>query len=270
MNILDKIVRHKKEEVEQKKEKTPLGQLRFEFMNANYKHASLIDRFLTNGDFHFICEVKKASPSAGIIKSDFDPVDQALEYFKGGASAVSVLTDERFFQGNLNYLRMIKKTLPIPVLRKDFIIDTYQIMESAVAGADIILLIARILTRDQLKIFTLLAARLGMEVLIELNDPEELDKLPLNVVDLPVILGINNRDLSTFEVSLDNSLRMLPDLPGGIPVISESGIRSHRDCKLLKDNGFHGALIGEGLMRQENPSAYLNKLREATNGIHPS
>ncbi|MEJ2543755.1 MAG: indole-3-glycerol phosphate synthase TrpC [Calditrichaceae bacterium] len=237
MTILDEIVEYKRDVVTEAQKNSSIDELKDQIDFSNPSRSLLANMFGNNG-FHFICEVKKASPSKGIIQPDFNPTAQAKLYEEGGASAISVLTDEKYFMGSLDYLKAIKKTVQLPVLRKDFIIDKYQIYESKAAGADLILLIARILSREQLSEYYELARKLSLEVLIEIANLDDIDKIPGNPDK--AILGINNRNLHTFEVSLKNSINIKPSLPDGVPVISESGIHNADDCKLLFDHGFRG------------------------------
>ena len=221
-----------------------------------------------SSDFHFVCEIKKASPSKGLIQKDFDPHRYARYYQNGGASAISVLTDEKFFQGNLEYLRQVKNTVDLPVLRKDFIIDEYQIYESKLSGADIILLIARILTKKQLTDYIDLAAKLNLDVLIEFAEKEDVKKFS-NVRD-NVILGINNRNLTTFEVDFQNAFNLKNKLPNDLPIIAESGIKSDQDCSQLRRWGFNGALIGETLMKAPDPEKLLHSFITGAKSVNPS
>lgn len=204
---------------------------------------------LKSRDMGIIAEVKKASPSKGIISPIFEPVEIAQAYEHNGASAISVLTEEDFFLGGIEVLKAVKSAVKCPILRKDFIIDPYQIYESAVIGADAILLIACLLDLETLKSFMALSDSLGLEVLLEVHDQEDLEKAIQ--VDAPII-GVNNRNLRTFQVDLENSLRLAKDLPKGKLWVSESGIQSSADIKRLKSAGFNGVLIGETLMKEPN------------------
>ena len=193
-----------------------------------------------------IAEAKKASPSKGVIQPDFDPVRIARNYRDGGAHCLSVLTDVDFFQGSLDYIPLVREAVTLPVLRKDFIIDPLQIEEAHAVGADAILLIAAILDVDQLRDFRLLAESLGMDVLVEVHDERELDRALRAESRL---IGINNRNLNDFSVSLETTFRLLPKIPRGIPVVSESGIATAADMHRLREAGVKAALIGESLMR---------------------
>ena len=212
---------------------------------------------LIKKEFFVIAEVKKGSPSKGIIRQPFNPIDIARTYEKGGASAISVLTEKHFFYGNQKTLSDIKKETHIPVLRKDFLIYPYQITESYNLGADFILLIAACLNDTKLETLYQMAESLGMHVLVEIHDRDELKRvLKIN----PKIIGINNRDLNTFSVDIRTSFHLKKMIPEHIHVISESGIQSQEDIIQLKKNGFAGALIGESLLKQENPGNALRRL----------
>lgn len=193
-----------------------------------------------------IAEAKKASPSKGVIQPDFDPVRIARNYQQGGATCLSVLTDVDFFQGSLDYIPLVRGTVTLPVLRKDFIIDPLQIDEAHAVGADAILLIAAILETNQLRDYRLHAESLGMDVLVEVHDERELD---LALAAESRLIGINNRNLNDFTVSLETTFRLRQMIPATIPVVSESGIATVDDMRRLKEAGITAALIGESLMR---------------------
>lgn len=259
MTILNEIIAQKKSELEATKAHIPVGF----YQNAivNFPGTKSLRRKLDmSRDFHFICEIKKASPSRGIIQANFDPIAQAQQFVDANAAAISILTDEKYFMGKLDYLKEIRKTVDLPLLRKDFIIDPYQIYESRYHGADLILLIARVLSKSQIAEYCRLAAELSLEVLLEIADRADIEKIPQSCKH--IIPGINNRNLHTFEISLKNSLTLKPLLPEGLPVISESGIFTAADCQLLYENGFAGALIGESLMRASSPKALLDEFRK--------
>lgn len=197
-------------------------------------------------DIGLIAEVKKGSPSAGVIRADFDPVQIARTYEQHRASCLSVLTDEQFFLGHLDYLRSIRQHVNIPILRKDFMIDRYQVLEARAAGADCILLIAECLDDCQLRDLYFYASELGMESLIELYDAENLDR----VLKLePALVGINNRDLRTFETDLERTSRLARYIPPTTLLVSESGIKTRADVDRVKAGGARAILVGEGLMR---------------------
>ncbi|NYT38095.1 indole-3-glycerol phosphate synthase TrpC [Allopusillimonas soli] len=204
-----------------------------------------------------IAEIKKASPSKGVIREHFNPVDIATSYAAHGAACLSVLTDVQFFQGSYDYLRQARAACPLPVLRKDFIIDPYQIVHARALGADCVLLIVAALTAGQLKEFEDVATELDMDVLVEVHDRKELDvalqlKTPL--------LGINNRNLRTFDTSLKNTLDLLDDIPEGKRVITESGISTPQDVATMREHGVHAFLIGETFMRAPDPGVALQEL----------
>jgi indole-3-glycerol phosphate synthase len=196
-----------------------------------------------------IAEVKRASPSAGLIREDFDPVAIAKSYADGGAACISVLTDEPFFQGSLEFLKQVRQAVPLPLLRKDFIVDRYQLLQARTAGADCVLLIAECLPADQLKRLHQQAAELGMQTLIELFEPEHLEAVLQTGTRL---VGVNNRDLRTFETSLEHTLNLRPSIPQDRLVVGESGIRNHADLVRLGDGGVKAVLVGESLMRQSD------------------
>jgi len=256
---LDEIITNKRQELNRLKAQIPLEFYKVEPADPRLIH-SLRQKLDRDNNFHFICEIKKASPSRGILQKNFNPIKQARQYDAAGADAISILTDEKYFMGKLEYLQAIRELVDLPLLRKDFIIDPYQVYESRFYGADLILLIARILTKKQVAQFTRLAAELGLEVLLELADEADLTKIPS--ANHNIILGINNRNLQTFEVNLENSLKLKPHLPDDIPVISESGIATAADCLLLYQHGFAGALIGESLMRASSPKFLLDEFRK--------
>jgi indole-3-glycerol phosphate synthase len=205
-----------------------------------------------------IAEVKKASPSRGLIRPDFDPVTIARVYEENGARAVSVLTEKKYFKGDIGYLKWISGSIGIPVLRKDFIFDEYQVYEARANGADAFLLIASILERDQMEDLYLLGKELGMEALAEAHDEDDLEK----ILGLTFkIIGINNRDLKSFEVDIKNTEYLIEDIPMDRIVVSESGISTRDDLKFLQSIGADAALVGEALMREAD---FGKKLRELT------
>ena len=204
-----------------------------------------------------IAEVKKASPSKGILSQDFDPVRIATQYESGGASALSVLTDESFFQGRLADLQAARAAVTIPVLRKDFTIAPAHIVQAAAHGADAILLIAAILTEQEIRDFREMAARYGMAALVEVHDRRELDVAIAAGAD---IIGVNNRNLNTFEVTLDTSLDLAQYMPSGALLVSESGIHNSADVARLRRAGYTAFLVGEHLMKSGDPAAALRAL----------
>ena len=262
MVFLEKIVEMKKEEIQRRKtpsrqkeieEMIPSLPLPRDFMGAISQHPPIA----------VIAEVKRASPSLGVINEEVDILQVAREYEKGGASAISVLTEVNFFKGHLSHLQLIKKETSFPVLQKDFILDPYQIYEGRVSGADAILLIAALLDREQLNDFVDLARGLHMVPLVEIHNEDDLEKI--SDLDLSLI-GINNRDLKTFEVDLRTSLRLRRKISSEIKVISESGIKSSEDVKVLKWAGFDGILVGEILMRSIDPAMKIKELLNIWSG----
>ena len=204
-----------------------------------------------------IAEIKKASPSKGVIRADFAPAEIAASYAAGGASALSVLTDVQYFQGHADYLREARAACALPALRKDFIIDAFQIYEARALGADCILLIVAALSDQQLRQLNELAVQLGMDVLIEVHDATELQRaLALS----PPLLGINNRDLRTFNTSLDTTLDLLDQIPAATTVVTESAIHTLHDVKTMRDAGVNHFLVGEAFMRADEPGSKLAEL----------
>jgi indole-3-glycerol phosphate synthase len=255
--ILDEIVAHKRRELAQAKAATPESDLeaRCERLPPGRGFAA---RLVTPGQVEVIAEVKRASPSAGVLRADFDPVAIAREYAAHGAAAISVLTDERFFQGSLQTLRLVRAAVAVPLLRKDFIVDYYQLLEARAAGADAVLLIAEVLPGEQLASLHHAARALGLEVLVELHDEDQLPR----VLDVgPQMVGINNRDLRTFDVRLDHTLRLAERVPDEIILVSESGIRSQADLQRLGQAGVDAVLVGETLMRAPAIGPALAALR---------
>jgi indole-3-glycerol phosphate synthase len=256
-DILERIVTAKRQEIERRRAEVSLAQL-----EARLGAAPPVRDFraaLEQGPgLGVIAEVKKASPSAGVLRADFDPVAIARIYEANGASAISVLTDEPFFQGQLSYLTAIRQAVAPPVLRKDFILDRYQLVEARVAGADAVLLIAEILGADELPTLLKQAYELGMQALVELYERENLAR----VLDAGAkLVGVNNRNLRTFVTSLNHTLDLLPNIPADCCLVSESGIRSRADMQRLEAAGVKAVLIGETFMRAPDIG---EKLRELT------
>jgi len=248
VNILGKIVEEKKREVAKLPARLiAAGDLR----DAMLEHGERRDFIAAlknprRGDIALIAEIKKASPSAGIICEDFDPVQIAKEYETAGASCLSVLTDEKFFQGSLDYLRQIRGAVKLPLLRKDFIIDERQILEAIEWGADAILLIAAILDDSQLKNFHSLTTEAGLAALVEVHDETELERALKIGADL---VGVNNRDLKTFQVDLATTEKLAKKIPTGKILVAESGINTRADVERLKKCGAKAILVGESLLR---------------------
>ena len=204
-----------------------------------------------------IAEMKKASPSQGLIRENYDPSELAKQYLKAKAACLSILTDEPFFKGSLEHISKVKETVHLPVLRKDFIVDEYQIHESLLKGADCILLIVAALSKNQLQEFSQLASDLNLEVLIEVHDEVEVETaLEIN----PKLIGINNRNLETFEVNLETTERLAQEIPREILTVSESGIKSSEDVKKIMSSGVNAFLVGEAFMRAEDPGKELKNL----------
>jgi indole-3-glycerol phosphate synthase len=257
MTILDEIMARKRDEIAAARRLRPDHDL--EQFIADLPPARDFKAALRRpGEVRIIAEVKKASPSAGIIRADFDPVAIARIYADNGAACLSVLTDEHFFQGHLDYLSMITAAVNIPILRKEFILDRYQLLEARAAGAHAVLLIAECLPGDSLAKLNAEAIALGLHVLIELHEAAE---LPRVLAVSPSLLGINNRNLKTFDTDLHHTLRMMPDIPSTVAVVSESGIKSFSDLTLLGNAGVNAVLVGESLMRQPDIGAALRALR---------
>ena len=245
MNILDKIVANTRSKLEDKKLKESLDDLlsKIDMDNLGKK---IFKKSLEGKSESIIAEIKKASPSAGLISKDFDPVSKAKEYELFGASALSILTEEDYFQGDVQYLIDVKNASNLPILRKDFIIDEYQIYESKLIGADCILLIASILNDEELKIFSQIADKLCLDYIIEVHDKDEL----LRVKNFSkAIIGVNNRNLKTFEVDIENSIRLRKEFKEDNIFVSESGIKSQKDIDKLKEHNINVFLIGESLMK---------------------
>ena len=245
MNILDEIVAKTKSKLEEKKQGLSLEELSSKIDFENLKETNF-KKSLQNKAEAIIAEIKKASPSAGIISENFDPVLKSKEYESFGASALSILTEEDYFLGNIQYLKDVKATTSLPILRKDFIVDEYQIYESKLIGADCILLIASILNDEELKNFSEIAERLKLDYIIEVHDEEELQRVQHFT---NAIIGVNNRDLKTFDVDINNSVELKKTFEGENIFIAESGIKSKKDIEYLQQHNINVFLIGESLMK---------------------
>jgi len=245
MNILDEIVANTKSKLEIKKSKIGLKELLARIDNKSIKETNF-KKSLLNKDEAIIAEIKKASPSAGIISEDFNPVLKAKEYESFGAAALSILTEEDYFLGSINHLVDVKEVSDLPILRKDFIIDEYQIYESKLIGADCILLIAAILSDEQLQNFINIADQLGLDYIIEVHDKDELSRVE---IFSKAIIGVNNRNLKTFDVDINNSILLRNEFKQDNVFVSESGIKSRKDLDMLKENDINVFLIGESLMK---------------------
>lgn len=258
MNKLDEIIAHKRTEVARL---APLAdKLRHAALDRNDYRSFYAA--LHQGPEHLavIAEVKKASPSVGVIVENFDPVAVATAYDRGGASAISVLTDEKFFQGHLSYLARIRAQTHAPLLRKDFIVDELQIFESVVAGADAILLIVAVLEQKELLHLLKVAAGCQLDVLVEVHDRDELDRA---LETDACIIGINNRNLKTFAVDLHTTEELSEEVPEDMILVSESGIRTPAEARQLYEWGANAILVGEGLMRSANPAEAIREFMNA-------
>jgi indole-3-glycerol phosphate synthase len=256
-SILDRIVADKPREIAAAKERVPAADLqrRVARMPPGRDFRAALER---GGDVQVIAEVKKASPSAGVLRADFDPVAIAQIYERHGAACVSVLTDEPSFQGRLSHLEGIRAAVGLPLLRKDFLIDRYQLLEARAAGADAVLLIAEILDDKALSRLLREAGELGLQALVELYDRANLSR----VLDSGArLIGVNNRDLRTFETRLEHTLNLAAAMPPDVCLVSESGIRMRADLDRLKAHGVRAVLVGETLMRAADMGKQLDELR---------
>lgn len=253
--ILATIAEHVRGVVERRRRETPLAALRDRPLCS--APARGFARSLSGTKRRIIAEVKKTSPSKGLIRADFDPVAIAKDYAAGGASAISVLTEERFFQGSLLYLEEIRNAVAIPLLRKDIMLDPYQIVEAKAYGADAVLFIAAMLDAGLMRELREQAAELSLDVLVEVHTEKELEAA---VTAGAQLVGINNRDLKTFEVNLSTTERLAPLVPAGTPAVCESGIDSVEQIRRVERLGIHVFLIGEALMRAPEPGKKLREL----------
>jgi indole-3-glycerol phosphate synthase len=263
--ILDKIAEHKRLEVIQAKSRRSLASLQDGVGDLEDQPRGFLRALHTTADSGWttvIAEVKKGSPSKGVIREDFDPLAIAETYQDNGATCLSVLTDEHFFMGHLSYLGKIREVVNLPLLRKDFICDPYQIYEARVAGADAVLLIAAMLDVGQLAEYNALAGELHLDVLLEVHDESELEVALATGCEL---IGINNRNLQTFETDLATTERLLPLIPAGHFVVAESGIACRADVLRLQQAGARGFLVGEALVREDNIGAKLRELQGEPN-----
>ena len=258
-DILKRILRRKMEEIAARMQQRPLEVLQREVTEALPPRgfAAAITQKIEAGEAAVIAEIKRASPSKGVLREDFRPAEIARSYAAGGAACLSVLTDIDFFQGSDAYLRQARAACELPVIRKDFIIDPYQVYEARALGADCILLIAACLEQRVLCELNELARQLGMDVLIEVHDAHELERA-LQLENR--LIGINNRDLRSFEVRLQTTLDLLPRIPAERIVVTESGILGREDVALMREHGVDAFLVGEAFMRAEDPGARLAEL----------
>lgn len=261
-DILRKIISRKIEEIAERKQGCDLSAMRERAQSADACRGfvSAIKNKIDSGQSGVIAEIKKASPSKGVMRENFRPADIARSYEKGGAACLSVLTDADFFQGSEEYLQQARSACSLPVIRKDFIIDPYQVYEARAISADCILLIVAALNDVQLSDLSSLARELHMDVLVEVHDAGELERALL--LDLPLI-GINNRNLRTFEVSLNTTLDLLKQIPNDRVVVTESAIHNREDVALMREHDVNAFLVGEAFMRAEDPGAELEKLFSA-------
>lgn len=262
-DVLSKILAVKAEEVKVARQLRSLNDLMREAQARKDLRgfASAIEDKIASGQAGVIAEIKKASPSKGVLRENFDPAAIAKSYTAAGAACLSVLTDVQFFQGSHDYLRQARAACPLPVLRKDFMIDPYQVVSARALGADCILLIVAALSLPQMQELEACAMELGMDVLVEVHGEDELeDALTLKTP----LLGINNRNLKTFETSLQTTLNLLSKIPSDKRVVTESGILKSEDVQLMRNNGVEAFLIGEAFMRAENPGQALSDLFQNT------
>lgn len=256
--ILDEIVEQTTRDLRKRKQKVHLRDLEshelYEQPARDFKGA-----LAASSDVSIIAEIKKASPSKGIIREDFNPGNIARQYEEGGASAISVLTDQPAFQGHLDYLETASREVSIPLLRKDFIVDPYQVKEAKAFGADAVLLIVAITEGNQLGELLHATAEFGMQALVECYSEKDFQNVTFDLVD---VLGVNNRDLRTFEVDLHRGVELLQQAPRETILVSESGLRSAQDLLFLYEEEIHAALIGEYFMRQHNPGEAVNRMKK--------
>jgi indole-3-glycerol phosphate synthase len=258
-DILNRILARKVEEVAERSARLPLAELRARVADQpdTRGFAAALESCVEAGRAAVIAEIKKASPSKGVIRADFDPVAIAQSYQRGGASCLSVLTDVDFFQGADAHLQQVRAACGLPLLRKDFTIDAYQVYEARVIGADCILLIAAALDDETLMDLALLAADLDLDVLVEVHDGDELER----ALEIPApLIGINNRNLRSFEVSLETSVNLRRNVPAERLLVSESGIATREDVAHLRTAGIHAFLVGEAFMRATDPGSELQRL----------
>jgi indole-3-glycerol phosphate synthase len=258
LNILDEILEVKKTEVKELRNKYSLNSFsNMEFYNK--KSLSFYYKTKLNGNISIIAEIKKASPSKGIIRKDFNHLKIAEIYFQESVDAVSILTDQKFFQGNISFLNDTAKIKQVPLLRKDFIIDEYQVLESKAKGADLILLICEALSKSQLRDLTQSALEAGLEVLLELHSEEQLNKIDF---ELNKIIGVNNRNLEDFSVNLSTTEKIARHLPEDVILVSESGISKKEDIDFIYSARANTVLVGEHLMKAEDIKSKLKELKQ--------
>lgn len=255
MNVLENIISTKIEEVKKKKTNIPITSLEeMEYFKRNTFSVSAVLK--NQSGIGIIAEIKRQSPSAGILRKEVDIKNIAVSYQQNGAAAISVLTEENYFNGSLNDLKEVRSVVDIPILRKDFITDEYEIYEAKAYGADAVLLIADLLSQEQLNHLFYAAKRLGLECLVEIHSPDSVGKLDFNLMKL---IGINNRDLNTFNCNLETFSKIAKLLPGDAVLVSESGIQNVDNLIKVRNEGAQGALIGEYFMKSENPGSALSE-----------
>jgi indole-3-glycerol phosphate synthase len=257
MNFLQKIITRKKKEISQAKKRLPFSKLKARVM----LHPAPVRKFSSKRfqpGLKLIAEIKKGSPSKGVIRKDFNPVEIAGQYLKAGVDALSVLTDRKFFMGSPDILQAVSQISNVPVLRKDFLIDPYQLWESRLLGADMVLLIVACLPGKKLKAMIETAESLGLEVLTEVHDNFELARAFEARCGL---IGVNNRDLRTFKTDINLSLRLIKLIPSQVMTVSESGIFTAREAAILRKAGYDAILVGEALMREKNPAKKIRELK---------
>jgi indole-3-glycerol phosphate synthase len=263
MTILKNIVESKEKEIARKKDIMPLSGLVSKVNQLNYKCRGFKESLLRDGSrISIIAELKRKSPSKGVLRSKFNPEELAKGFEANGAGALSILTDDIYFGGSLDFLKRVRQVTSIPLLRKDFIIDEYQIYESLINGADAVLLISGILNRDNISAFVKKSNEMGLDCLIEIHSTEDLDKvLDASIDPKKTMIGINNRNLETFEINLDNTEEIIGRVPKEFSVVTESGIKTREDLSAAKALGVKAALVGETLMREKDPGLALKNLR---------
>ncbi len=262
-DILDEIIKKTKSDLQKRKIEYPLEWLgrSLAFNPFVPKDVKTALRSTPQDRYRIIAEIKKASPSKGVIREDFEPATIATQYYKGGADAISVLTEPHFFKGDKEYLSLVRRYVPMPILRKDFIVDEYQLVEALVYGADFVLLIAKALSRKELKGLYEYAVRLGLDVLVEVHDKSDLIKA---IFAGAQIIGINHRDLENFKMDMTLTQKLIPLIPNGKIIVAESGINDFKTIKELSDIGVDAFLVGEHFMRQDDIAKALSDLKGNT------
>jgi len=261
--ILDKIIENKKKEIALAEGSAPIDALKARVLRLRRRKPAFAKALARARGVAVIAEIKRRSPSKGLLRKNFDPMRLAKAFEKAGASALSVLTDRRFFGGSTRILQKVRAVTRLPILRKDFILEERQIWESRLIGADAVLLIASVLSAGQLKKLSVCARRAGLDCLYEVHTAQDLKK----ILELkPRLIGINNRDLRTFHVDLRVTERLAAKIPRGVLIVSESGISSSDDLDVLRASGVRAVLVGEGLMRQKDVGAALKKLLGRSGG----